>query len=90
MKFQITRISVLQSSKIVVALYILFGLIYSLIGIPLFFFGGKDMQIMAVIYLLMPVLMAVLGFIFFSIFALLYNLLARFLGGVEFESKEIH
>jgi hypothetical protein len=89
MKKQLMRISVLQSSKIVTALYVLMGFIYTLIGIPMLIFGNKQLKIMGIIYTLMPVLMAVIGFIFFVIFAALYNLLAKLLGGIEVEVKDI-
>jgi uncharacterized membrane protein len=86
---QITRISILQSSKIIVALYVLFGFIYTLIGIPLIIFGGKEMMIMGVIYAAMPVIMGIFGFIFFALFAAIYNLLAKWLGGVEVVVSDI-
>ncbi len=89
MKKQITRISILQSSKILVALYVLFGFVYTLIGIPLIIFGGKEMMIMGVIYAAMPVLMGIFGFIFFALFAAIYNLLAKWLGGVEVVVSDI-
>lgn len=44
---------------------------------------------MGVIYVLMPVFMAVIGFIGFIIFAWMDNLLAQRLGGVEFELRDI-
>ena len=56
---QLTRISILQSSKTVTALYILMGFIYTLIGIPMLIFGGEQIKVMAIIYLAMPVLMAI-------------------------------
>jgi hypothetical protein len=89
MKKQITRISILQSSKILVALYVLFGFVYTLVGIPLIIFGGKEMMIMGVIYAAMPVLMGIFGFIFFALFAAVYNLLAKWLGGVEVVVSDI-
>ena len=89
MKKRITRISVLQSSKIATALYFLIGFIYTLIGIPMIIFGGKQLQIMGIIYLCMPVLMAILGFVFFALFAALYNVLAKFLGGFEVEVTNV-
>jgi len=89
MKKQLIRISVLQSSKIMTAFYILMGFIYTLIGIPMIIFGGGPLRIMGIIYLLMPVIMGIFGFIFFVIFAAVYNGLAKWLGGVEFEIKDI-
>ena len=89
MKKQLIRISVLQSSKIVTALYVLMGFLYTVIGIPMLIFGSKQIRIMGIIYILMPIIMAIIGFIFFVIFAAIYNLLAKFLGGIEVEIKNI-
>lgn len=71
------------------AMYVLMGFIYSLIGIPMIIFGGKAVKIMGVIYLFGPVFMGLLGFIFFVIFAAIYNALAAWLGGFEVEIKNI-
>jgi hypothetical protein len=89
MKKQLIRISILQSSKIMTALYVLLGFIYTLIGIPMIIFGNEQLQMIGTIYVLMPVIMGIIGFIFFVIFAAIYNLLAKWLGGVEFEIKNI-
>jgi hypothetical protein len=88
-KKQITRISNLQSSKIATALYVLMGLIYTLIGIPMLTFVSEKLKSIGIIYVLMPIGMAVLGFIFFVIFAAFYNLLARWLGSIEVEVTDI-
>jgi len=87
MKKQLVRISVLQSSKIVTALYVIFGFIYSLIGILVLIFGGQNLRTMGIFYILMPIIMAILGFIFFIIFAALYNFLVKYLGGIEVQIK---
>ena len=89
MKKQMIRISILQSSKIMTALYILMGFIYTLIGLPMIIFGGDKLRIIGIIYVLMPVILGIFGFIFFVIFAAVYNGLAKWLGGVEVEVKDI-
>ena len=71
------------------ALYVLMGFIYTIIGIPMIVFGGKQFKIMGIIYLLMPIIMGIFGFIFFVIFAAIYNFLAKKLGGFEVEVKNI-
>jgi hypothetical protein len=86
---QIIRISVLQSSKVMTALYVLLGFIYTLIGIPMIIFGSTQLRIMGIIYCLMPIVMGIFGFICFVIFASIYNVLAKWLGGVEVEIKNI-
>jgi hypothetical protein len=89
MKKQIIRISILQSSKIVTAFYFLLGFIYTLIGIPMVMFGNARFKIVGIVYLCGPVLFAVLGFVFFVISGAIYNALAKWLGGVEFEVRSI-
>jgi hypothetical protein len=86
---QLVRISILQSSKITTALYVLMGFFYTLAGIPMIIFGGKGLRIVGIIYLLGPVFAGILGFIFFVIFAAIYNVLAKSLGGIEVEIKNI-
>ena len=68
MKKQLIRISILQSSKIMTALYALMGFLYTLIGIPMILWGGKPLKIVGIIYLFMPIIMSVIGFVFFVIF----------------------
>ena len=65
------------------------GWIYSLIGIPMIVFGSSSLKIVGVVYLLMPIIMGIVGFVFFVIFAALYNLLAGWLGGIEVEIKNV-
>ena len=89
MKKQLIRISILQSSKIMTALYVLMGFIYTLIGIPMIIFGSNQLRIIGIIYLLGPIIAGVFGFIFFVIFAAIYNVLATWLGGFEVEIKNI-
>ena len=89
MKKQIVAVSILQSSKIVVALYFFLGCIYTLIGIPMALFGTHQWRLMGIIYCFGPVFMAVLGFIFFALSAAIYNVLAGWLGGFEVEVRDI-
>jgi len=89
MKKQIVRISILQSSKVLTALYFLTGFIYTLIAIPMIVSDKPQLRVIGIIYLFMPVIMAVFGFIFFVIFGAIYNLLAKLFGGVEVEVRDI-
>jgi hypothetical protein len=88
MKKQVIRISILQSSKILTAMYFLMGFIYTLIGVPMIVFGNPGLRVAGVIYLFMPVIMAIVGFVFFVIFGAVYNFLATLLGGVEVEVRD--
>jgi len=89
MKKQLTRISIKQSSKIAAALYVILGLLYTLIGIPMIIFGGTELRIMGIVYLFMPVIMGIIGYIFFALFCAIYNALAKKLGGIEVEVTNI-
>ena len=89
MKKRVTRISILQSAKVATVLYAVLGLLYTLIGIPMLLFGGEQVKVMAIVYLCMPILMAIFGFIFFIISSAIYNLVARWLGGFEFEITDV-
>lgn len=89
MKKQLVRISILQSSKITTILYFLLGLIYLLIGVPMIIFGNDQIRIMGIVYCAMPIVMGVIGFVFFVIFAALYNLIAKWVGGMEFEVIDV-
>jgi hypothetical protein len=89
MRKQLIRISILQSSKIMTALYVLMGFIYTLVGIPMVIFGSNQLRIIGIIYIFGPILFGVFGFIFFVIFAAIYNLLAKWLGGFEIEVKNV-
>jgi hypothetical protein len=65
------------------------GFIYVLIGIPMVIFGNNQLRILGMVYCAMPILLAVLGFIFFVIFAAVYNLVAKWVGGMEFEMIDV-
>jgi hypothetical protein len=52
-------------------------------------FGQGPIRIIEFAYLLAPIIMGIVGFLFFVVFAALYNLLAKSLGGFEVEIKNI-
>ena len=93
MKHQISRISILQTSKIVTVLYVAIGFILVPIGCIMVLLpaptNNPALRITGFIYLFGPVVYGVIGFIFTVIGAWLYNLVAARIGGIEFELKEI-
>jgi drug/metabolite transporter (DMT)-like permease len=90
MKQQITKISVLQTSKVLAALYAVFGVLIMPFGCLLLAFGAEDTssRIMAIVYILGPVLYGVVAFIFGLLCTWLYNVIASRIGGIEFELGE--
>ena len=89
MRKQIVSISILQSSKIATILYFLLGLVYLLIGVPMIVLGNDKTRIIGIVYCAMPILLAVIGFLCFAIFAALYNLIAKWVGGMEFKMIDV-
>ncbi len=92
-KKQIIAVSVLQNAKVAAALYFVISLPFlALIAIGMAFAPsesgmGAGMGIGMVI--IMPLMYAFFGFIFTLIFAWLYNLVAKRVGGFEFTTAEM-
>ena len=93
MKHQITNISILQTSKIVAIIYALFGLIFVPFSCLFIFLGVISEEpvniFVGVLYLFMPLLYAVGGFVFSVLAIWIYNLVAERIGGIEFELSEV-
>jgi hypothetical protein len=89
---QITRFSIGQTAKFLAVLYGLFGLIF----VPFFLLvgmfspeGSGGFGFGMVFALAMPVIYAVMGVIGGVIGALLYNLVAGWVGGLEMELEDV-
>ncbi|MBT3616193.1 MAG: hypothetical protein HN524_09440 [Verrucomicrobia bacterium] len=50
---------------------------------------GEELKLLAIICILGPMWYAILGFVSFVIFVAIYNLLAKKLGGFEFEVTDV-
>lgn len=88
MKKQITCISVVQTSKVVTIFYALFTLIYTIIGIFMLALGSGQLKIMGIIYVVMPVIMLIIGFPVMLLCCWLYNVVVKWVGGIEFTVEE--
>lgn len=94
MTYQMKSVRVLQTSLIAAILYFALSL---LICIPLFLIAlvmphtGNDpfSTFGSIFFLFLPFLYAILGFIFSSIGCLIYNLVAKFTGGIAFTLEEV-
>ena len=99
MKTQITKISVLQTSKVLALVSPIFGLFHSGIGVIVIIFAvvgianeKPEAWVMLApggILFLMPVLMFFMTFIFTALGGLLYNWVASKAGGIEFETAVV-
>lgn len=88
MKKQIIRVSPVQCAKVAAGLYFVFSIPLVLIMALVASFsglGGASMTMM----IAMPFLYVIFGFIFTAIGALLYNLVAGFVGGVEYTTVDV-
>ena len=88
MKKQITRISVLQTSKVVALFYALISLIYTIIGIFMIALASGPMKFIGMIYVVMPIFMLTVGFLMMLLCCWLYNIVAKWVGGVEVTVEE--
>ncbi|MES2307340.1 MAG: hypothetical protein V4507_00620 [Verrucomicrobiota bacterium] len=88
MKKQITRISPHQTSKIVAILYSAVTVIFIPIGIAVYLAGGKQKSL-GLFLILAPLIYGVISYLMFGFVCLVYNLVAKRFGGVEFEVKEV-
>lgn len=99
MKTQVTKISVLQTSKVLALVSPIFGLFHSGVGVIFIILAvvgivneQSDAWLMLIpggILFLMPVLMFFMTFIFTALGSLLYNWVAGKAGGIEFEATVI-
>jgi hypothetical protein len=83
MRHRVSRISVHQSALMIAVLYGLLGLLF----VPIFWMMAAlnpSEAIPGVVTLLFPILYAVFGYIFSAISFVIYNLVAGWIGGIEF------
>jgi len=89
MKKRLTYVSPLQLG---IVLGVLYGVI-SLLIVPIFIlaalFGPKGSGLGIVFVIFLPIIYAVMGFVFGVISAFVYNLVAKWTGGVEFTTQEV-
>jgi len=90
MKKELKNISPLRAGIVLGTLYGFLGLIVVPIFILMTLFGpGAHPGFAVAFLLLLPVLYAVMGFIGGIISAFLYNLIAGWTGGLEFEVRDV-
>ena len=81
---QITRFSVHQTSKVVALAYFCLTLIF----IPFFVFVAfQDSGPMKWLFVAAPLAYGVMGYLFTAFACVIYNILAKRVGGIEFETS---
>ena len=94
MKYQVKKISALQTSKISAICNAPWGLIHTLVGLWILMNPTGDPekdavhQFVGMLFLFMPLIIGVITFLSTFILSHFYNWLASMMGGIEFELEE--
>ena len=91
MRQEITRISVIQTSKVIAILYIPFELLLSLLGFWMLVAIPMDdkTQLIAIAYLVAPLWYTLIVFVCMLLICWIYNVIAPWFGGIEFEVRNL-
>lgn len=84
---RIKRFAVHQTSKTMAALYALLGLVFVPIFLLVNTFTPPEEKLPGWLLFAGPILYGLCGYIFIAIACLIYNFMAQFTGGVEFEEN---
>ena len=83
MKKQIKHISVFQTSRVLAIIYGVIAIVFMpVLLIPAL--GDNGNGSMVVFSLVAPIVYAILGFMFTALFCWIYNIIAKYTGGIEF------
>ena len=85
---QIRRFGVLQTAKVIGALYALIGLVFVPVLLLISMVAQSKDGLGTGFALALPVIYGVLGFIFAALSCAIYNLVAGLVGGIEVELGE--
>lgn len=88
MQQQIRRFGVLQTAKVIGALYALIGLVFVPVILVISMVAPNKEGFGPGFLLALPILYGVLGFIFAALSCAIYNLVAGIVGGIEVELGE--
>ena len=91
MKIRIERFSIHQNAKVFAVMMAVSSLVFA---IPFFLFASRMSPKPAgfpggIVFLLLPLIYLVFGYISIAIGCWVYNVLAKFTGGLEFESEAV-
>ena len=83
MVHRISHFSVAQTSKVVAAIYFLFGLLYIPLGFIIEATAPPEEKVGLWFWILFPAILAVFVFIAVALGCVIYNAVAKHIGGIE-------
>ncbi len=89
MKKQIKQFATLQTSKVMAIIYGVMAILF----VPFLLapaLGNKGDRSMVLFSLAAPFLYAIIGFIFTALFCWIYNIAAKYVGGIEFTLEDVN
>jgi hypothetical protein len=90
MRKQVTHLSPHQSAKVVAVLYVVCTLPFALFGVLGLIFGwSTTARFHSAIFIFVPLIYGVIGYILFALFCWVYNHVAQRIGGIEFSVEEL-
>jgi len=91
MSQRITRVVPISAAKLFGAMYFVIGVLAApFLAIPAMLAGGDQGSAMGIgLFLILPVIYGVMGFIGMAVFAWFYNVLAARIGGVVIETDAV-
>ena len=89
MRKRITRIAPFQLGKVFAVLYAIFSIPIALIMGIAASFGPPGQGVPLAMIVAIPVFYIVFGFLFMAFAAWLYNVVARWTGGIEYVTEEV-
>lgn len=89
MRKRITRIAPLQLGKVFAVLYAIFSIPIALIMGIAAAFGPPGQSMPLAMIVAIPVIYVVFGFLFMALAAWIYNVVAKWTGGVEYVAEEV-
>jgi len=89
MKKQIKNFSILQTSKVLAILYGVIAILFVPFLLIPSIANGNGVS-MIIFSLAAPFLYAILGFIFTALFCWIYNIVAKYVGGIEFTLEDVN
>lgn len=88
MQKQIIHIAPLQAAKVIGVFYFLISIPFAVLMLLSFSFSPAETRPPLGILIAAPLFYLIFGFVFTAISAWLYNLVAKWIGGIEFTTQE--